>query len=609
MSAATEEKKPKASKKAAHRGPRGPPKKGAASFSKKRGAEREQADGGANGGPANKKRALRLERRAHKPHAEVVSSVLNLWNQLRERTVPLAEKRRYINDAVRHMKGKYHSMAMKHDTSRAVQAVVMYGEEAQVYEVLEELKENFVEICCSQYAHFVVLKLLKWASAPKRSSARVALVRLLRTLVRKLAVHAVGCRVLETAVVELPKADSKTLQSEFYGKEALLANASGDSAASLSGLLELRPDRREQMLAKLWGLLQKLYNKGMCGFSYTQALLLEYLTHGDAKEKMECAALFADKALELIATRPGARAVALVVAYGAARERKRVAKSFKGKAKDLATHRDAYIALLRLLDATDDTVSLRKTLLPELFQEQSGYTASGEQREEGVTTRALLESQQGCKVFLWLLDPNGASFDPAEKDAMKEVRVPPKDNADAPESEWVPTSKKAPGQRREELLSYLREPLVGAVTEHADALLASVWGAQLVLQVAKRWAPQGLFDRLSALMKDGSIGGDDVPAFEHPRAHLAFKWLLAADQELRAEDGRASLAGTFAQVLDADLAAKYVSCNRGCFVLSALLKVDAVRADVRPVVVAALESAEDRKGVQVLRDDIAKMAA
>eukprot|EP00636_Phaeomonas_parva_P012541 CAMPEP_0118869406 /NCGR_PEP_ID=MMETSP1163-20130328/12756_1 /TAXON_ID=124430 /ORGANISM="Phaeomonas parva, Strain CCMP2877" /LENGTH=178 /DNA_ID=CAMNT_0006804295 /DNA_START=105 /DNA_END=638 /DNA_ORIENTATION=+ len=141
----------------------------------------------ANEGPANKKRRLKQERRSAKPHADVVGRVLSLWNDLREKTVAQETREQLIGEVVAAMQGRYHGMCLKHDTSRAVQAVVMWGSEAQVDGVVAEVEPGIAELSQSPYAHFVVFKLIKRVAVQKTEGPRKRLVRALRGCMSRLA--------------------------------------------------------------------------------------------------------------------------------------------------------------------------------------------------------------------------------------------------------------------------------------------------------------------------------------------------------------------------------------------------------------------------------------
>ena len=68
----------------------------------------------------------------------------------------------------------------------------------------------------------------------------------------------------------------------------------------------------------------------------------------------------------------GSKVVAEAIGRGGAKERRRVLKSMKGHALQLLTHRDAYLAVMRLVEVTDDTVALQKGVLAEVGAGRGG---------------------------------------------------------------------------------------------------------------------------------------------------------------------------------------------------------------------------------------------
>jgi len=125
-----------------------------------------------------------------------------------------------------------------------VQAVVQYGDDAQRSQVMEECASSLIELSRSQYAHFVVVKLLEASSrSPKlqqklfkafQVSARSLQTRrnpsaaphhtaphLDQGKMATLAVHSVAARVVELALCGglLKPSLSASLRLELYGKE------------------------------------------------------------------------------------------------------------------------------------------------------------------------------------------------------------------------------------------------------------------------------------------------------------------------------------------------------------------------------------------------------
>ena len=132
--------------------------------------------------PANKKRALKQERQSHRKHASTVLQSKEIWNELRKKSNDKTTISKLATDLHITLKGKCMEVTMQHDASRCVQGVLQFGNEVQRREVVMELCEagsgsgdsksgggekknqtiNLAELCKIQYAHFVVLKMIKY---------------------------------------------------------------------------------------------------------------------------------------------------------------------------------------------------------------------------------------------------------------------------------------------------------------------------------------------------------------------------------------------------------------------------------------------------------------
>lgn len=130
--------------------------------------------------PSNKKRALKAERQSHRKHASTVLQSKEIWNELRKKSNDKETISKLATELHTTLKGKCMEVTMQHDASRCVQGVLQFGNEMQRREVVMELCEagsgsgdkssgekknqtiNLAELCKIQYAHFVVLKMIKY---------------------------------------------------------------------------------------------------------------------------------------------------------------------------------------------------------------------------------------------------------------------------------------------------------------------------------------------------------------------------------------------------------------------------------------------------------------
>ena len=414
----------------------------------------------------------------------------------------------------------------------------------------------------------------------------------LKGQVPKLAVHAVGARVIELLFSTFPPKSTALLKLELYGPQFALF-ASGDLSnvnsnhPTLEKVIEQQPKKRDVALEYVLGILNKGMEKNLWGFAYFQQLFSEYVTSASPNDVRAITSSVVDHSIHMLSTRAGTRVVAECATYGTPKDRKRIMKSLKGYTRSSLLHRDAYLALLRLVDVTDDTVAINKSVLAEL---QVNPDAKGDDDEDGEGSNVspildLATSDTGSKLFLLLLSSSDEIrrryFDPMELEVLK-------NGATIQEGgEEIPISKKNPDTRRMELLQYVRSLLIDLCTQHPDELLRSTPGSRVLREVVASFPSQELIGAVVSACEE-SLNGDDgnLSIFEDRTGQLALKHLLLDEAEQSSDDDneeddddRASLAAALQSTFSGKLV-QIASSNRGCFVLVSLLKVDGVKKEV-----------------------------
>ena len=478
----------------------------------------------ASANPPSKK-----DRQSQRKHADIVVEGKRLWNQLRCKGNTIEQTRSLLDELMPLITGKVPEIALQHDASRVVQAAIQFGNTPERQQIVRELcaadggKGNssnssnaIVELCKSQYAHFVVLKIIKYCSGSDghHSDCMKQITSKLKGHMAKLAVHATASRVVQSlwehlATTTTHREQWATLKLDFYGPQfALFApdtlqklkqNASKEGnkntavvVPTLSAILKLYPDQKDATLDFVKRLVYKGMEKQLYGLGYFHTLLLEYLQCSSTLEIRAVAGTASDHALHLLSGRAGTHVVALLASYGTAKDRKRLCKSLKGFARSGLLHRDAYLAILRLVQVTDDCVLIQKNILQELLVVPStsvttttttlaehSKTKEAKQQSDEKVESPLLEfalSDSASKLLLMLLIDEGTDawnkmLDPYERQVL--FANPTVMEQGQP----VPTSKKEPAARRLELLPIMREPLVELCSRHADQLLRSIQGS------------------------------------------------------------------------------------------------------------------------------------
>lgn len=384
----------------------------------------------------------------------------------------------------------------------------------------------------------------------------------------RLAVHGVGARVVESLFMNLPPKQTAPLKQEFYGPHFSLFAQEMTTVPTLKSNLDKAKTETQKKSAIdfVQGIINKGMTKSFYGFTYFQQLFAEYIDVAEPNEIRMISSTVADHSIHLLSTRVGTRVVAACASYGTPKDRKRICKSLKGYTSSSLLHRDAYLALLRLVQVTDDTVSIQKSVLNEILTKPKENDEEDGDKPDGILE--LLTSETGSKLFLMLLVQDEESrmkyFDPYERSILDPIPTIKENGKD------VPTSKKDPETRRKELLKHIKEALLETCADNVEELLKSLPGARVMKEVYKS-APS---EKLASAIIDVCEGSIDV--FEDPVAHRSMKNLILCD----VESDKPFLSKLLVDRLGTRLL-DIAESNRGAFVAGALLKVSSVKGAVK----------------------------
>ena len=265
----------------------------------------------------------------------------------------------------------------------------------------------------------------------------------LKKQMTKLAIHSVGSRVVELLFATFPPKSTSPLKLELYGPQyALFATAfppmtdknNSPALPTLADFIKDQPDKRDATLSHLHNLIQKGLDKSLTGFAYFHSLLLDYVSIASPNDIRDTLTpSLADHTLHLLSTRAGTKVVAECAAYGSVKDRKKMLKCLKGYTRSSLLHRDAYLAILRIIDVMDDTVLVNKMLLAELHHNPDSEAAAakvlatGDTSEEGEKRKLspildLVMSDTGSKLFLLLLVSKDEPSDSTKAESNKTTK-------------------------------------------------------------------------------------------------------------------------------------------------------------------------------------------
>jgi len=533
------------------------------------------------------KRAVRKQRQATRRHAESVAEAKDLWNKLRLKTNTKDGTKIIMDKLMELIRGKIRDIALQHDASRVVQAAIQFGSDKQRKEVLAEIcrvEGSLAEMAKIQYAHFCCLKLIKYCARDDASIRMV--VKSFKGEMPRLAVHGVGARVVEYLFLNLSPKQTASLKQEFYGPHFSLFTQNLTKVPTLkSNIANAKTEiQKESAIDFVRVIIHKGMTKSFYGFTFFQQLLAEYVDVTEASEIRMISSMIAEHSIHLLSTRVGTRVVAACASYGTPKDRKRICKSLKGYTSSSLLHRDAYLALLRLVQVTDDTKSIRKSVLDEILAKAEENDDSENDAPNGILELAL--SETGSKLFLMLLVKDEKSrmkyFDPFERSILDPVPTIRENGKE------IPTSKKDPDIRRKELLTHIKGGLSQTCIDNAEELLKSLPGSRVIKEVYAH-APS---EKLANSIVD--VCDKSIEIFEDPVAHRSIKNLILCDTE----SDKPFLAKLLVERLEKRFF-EILKSNRGAFVAGALLKVPSVNGAVKETVRSKkkeIESKSKEKG-------------
>ena len=411
--------------------------------------------------------------------------------------------------------GRVKDFVFKHDSVRVIQTALKYANRDQRKMIARELKGEYKTLAESKYAKFLIGKILVHGDEETRDMV----VPEFYGHVRRMIKHPEASWILDDIYRGIATSPQKaTLLREWYGAEFALFKSSGTGppSAELKKLLEDHPEKRTPIMRSLHDLVNLLVQKKTTGFTMLHdAMLQQFLNLAPGSEEAtEFIELLkgdeeGDLFKNLAFTKSGAHLVCLALAYGNAKDRKQILKTYKETMKTLAYDAYGHQVLLAVYDVIDDTVLVSKSVFPELV----GKEPLSESHQQD-----LLQAINHLNARITLLYPfcgKVKAILPNEDlkllDEIQRIRTT--------------TSKKNPELRRKELMTSLSPALLSLISSEAKSLVSTSFGCQFVSEVLLG-APKGrdpAMDAVTALAK----GDDETKAlFDSPTAGRMLKSLV-----------------------------------------------------------------------------------
>uniref|UniRef100_A0A3P8TS50 Pumilio RNA-binding family member 3 n=1 Tax=Amphiprion percula TaxID=161767 RepID=A0A3P8TS50_AMPPE len=475
-------------------------------------------------------------------------------------------------------------MAFAHDSVRVLQCFIQFASHEQRKEVFEDLKDDIIGLCKSQYGRHVVKKLLMYGN----KELVAAVIQSFKGHVKAMLRHAAASSIIEYAYNDKAVLSQRLLLSdELYGNtfticKSLVCN-------TIDKVLEANPDKANNILDEMKQILTPMAQKEqVIKHSLVHKVFLDFFLFAPDKQRTEMIESIRESVVYMAHTHDGARVAMHCLWHGTAKDRKIIIKTMKTYMVKFATGEFGHLVLLAMFDCVDDTKLVKQAVLSEIL----------------ASLDEVIGNKYGKKVLLYLLSPR----DPAHL-LPEIIKVLEKGDGNA-------HSKKDAAIRRKELLEVVSPPLLEYLHDNA-ATMAMDKATSVTISDILASACGDLRPAMTAVAQlanqelvPGGISGE-LHMAEHPAGHLVLKWLIEQDVTL-AEAGKEERFGRIlVDTVGTEKMKTWVKVNRGAMVLCSLLNscdksvVEDVKTALKSIT-SELSSISNNKGAEILLENLNK---
>lgn len=341
------------------------------------------------------------------------------------------------------------------------------------HEIAEKIIPYITEIALSKYGKFCVSRLMTYCGKEVREKA----INGLLSNIVKLTNHKFSNGLIDMIYLNHATPDQKNfMKQELYSD--LYKNDKNKAVKTLKDTWKDSEMMKNGTLNSAKMNLMKYASKNLIDNSLIHAVLLEYLEEAGENDRNEVITAYIPHLAAIASTKCGARAAILCYLQSVAKERRAMLKSIKDHILPLCNHEHGHILILEILNSTDDTLNIKKTLFTQIVK----------------NIESIVVSEYGKRVIYFIVSPSKEFLHPK---ALEELCVDLK----------LGSQKKDTEIRRKELLEGIESDLCAAIKENAQFWLhgghtARVTCAILQNSSEKNKNRSGAFDALCQLICD-----------------------------------------------------------------------------------------------------------
>jgi len=352
---------------------------------------------------------------------EIGQRAKKVWEEVRRDDCEEAKKSKLLDELHSLIKGNIKKLIFAHDTVRVVECLMALGSSQIRDKLFEEMKDDVVEMSKSEYAHFFVMKMLKYGSKPQKQIIQKAL----EGNIAKLMKNKTAGNVIEVIYNEVANGQQRiSMMQEFLDNEFTVFKE--PELRTVVDVIAKYPDRKENCIKNLQQNVEVLIRKGTFNHSLTHLVIYNYLLVANSKQRAETIDQLKESLIHMAHSREGALVALQCLWHGTPKDRKTIIRSFKTFMQKTAQEEYGYMVLLGMLDCVDDTKFIGKAVIEELLKD----------------IPLMFQNKYAVRVLKYLFCGRNTTY--INKDLLNIL-----EKGDGNEF-----SKKDPALRRSEILSY-----------------------------------------------------------------------------------------------------------------------------------------------------------
>ncbi|KAK5900502.1 hypothetical protein CgunFtcFv8_025460 [Champsocephalus gunnari] len=515
---------------------------------------------------------------------DIIRQCKRLWGDLRRKNCDKELKTKLMGELHDLVRGKIKQMAFAHDSVRVLQCFTQFGSHEQRQEVFDELQDDIIALCKSQYGKHVVKKMLMYGN----KELMAAVMKTFKGHVRSMLRHAAASSIIEYAYNDKAVlAQRLMLTEELYGNTYTVCRSG--VCNTIEKVAEANPDKLANIIEEMKQTLTPMAQKEqVIKHSLVHKVFLDYFLFAPEKQRTEMIESIRESVVYMAHTHDGARVAMNCLWFGTAKDRKVIIKTMKTYMVKFATGEFGHLVLLAMFDCVDDTKLVKQAVLSEVL----------------LSLDEVIGNKYGKKVLLYLLTPR----DPAHL-LPEIIKVLARGDGNT-------HSKKDMAVRRKELLEVVSPPLLEHLRTNADTMVIDKASSVTISDILAsacgdlRPAMTAVAQLANQDLVPGGIDGQ-LHMAEHPAGHLVLKWLLEQDMTLAEAGKEERFSRILVDAVGTDKLKSWVKVNRGAMVLCSLLNSyeKSVAAEVKEAlqsIKGELSSLANNKGAEILLENLNK---